>query len=594
MPKPAPRYSRSLAAALRTFRQRLADERALLPLSLMGIVTGFVTGMVIQAFRFLVEWPAFLWFASGHEAFEQLEPLHRTALAVYGALSLGLFLQFVIKKVPSMGVAHVLQRVNEYHGRLPLRPAVMQFLLGGWCIMTGQSSGREGPAVHLGAAASSLLGQYWKLPSNSIRVLAGCGTAAAIAASFNTPIAGVIFAMEVVLMDYTIAGFIPIMLSAITGTVISHWVYGSAPAFAPPILEAHSLFELPVFIGLGLILGCAAATFCAIHKQCLRLDKIPLWLRFTIAGTVTGGLGYFYPQIMGIGYDTVNLALDNKLTLAVLLSVGFAKLIASATASGMGLPIGIIGPSLVCGACLGGAIGFIINYWQPATVANDSLYVMIGMGAMMGATMNAPLAALTALLELTNTPDIILPAMIAIVVANLVSTQVFHQQPPHLATLARSGKDSNLSVFALALQRVGISSLMQSNVTHCARQLLPTALDALIHEKRRWIVVESAGRPPVLLNGTQLAKGYHEMIDNDDEPQPDEDKPLDLLTIPGEQLKISSIDYQASALEAWQQMESDNVDALLISSTFDSYAPAISGIITRHDIETYYHRPRHF
>ncbi len=577
---------------IRRFRQRLADESALLPLSLLGIITGFFTGVVIQAFRFFVEWPAFLWFADGHEAFEQLEPSHRFALALYGALSLGLFLQFIIKKVPTMGVAHVVQRINEFHGRLPVRPAIMQFLLGGWCIMTGQSSGREGPAVHLGAAASSYLGQVWKLPSNSIRVLAGCGTAAAIAASFNTPIAGVIFAMEVVLMDYTIAGFIPIMLSASAGTIISHWIYGSAPAFAPPILEHHSIFEVPAFIGLGILIGCASALFCYIHKSCLRLDKVPLWLRFTIAGTVTGGLGYFYPQIMGIGYDTVNQALDTELAFALLIGIGFAKLLASATASGMGMPIGIIGPSLVSGACLGGAIGIVINYATSSNLANDSLYVMIAMGAMMGAIMNAPLAALTALLELTNTPDIILPAMIAIVVSNLICTQIFRQHPPHLATLERSGKASNLSSFELALQRVGISSIMQSDVQHCMRHLGRDDIEQLIANKRRWIIVESAGQPPVLLNGLNLAKGYADLLESADDPKSDKD--IDLLAIPGDQLKIVEINYGSSALEAWNKMEAEDVDALLVSSTFDSYAPAISGIITRHDIDHYYHKPRHF
>ena len=581
-----------LAILAKNFRHRLADENALLPLSLMGIITGLLSGLVIQAFRFLIEWPSLIWHTGNHETFELLSATSRAALPIYGALSLGLFLQFVIKNLPTMGLPHVVQRLNNNHGRLPLRPAIMQFLIGIWCILTGQSSGREGPAVHLGAAVSSYCGQFWKLPSNSIRVLAGCGTAAAIAASFNTPIAGVIFAMEVVLLEYTLAGFMPIMLAASAGTLISRWVYGDTPAFAPQILEQHSLLEVPAFIALGLSIGAAAALFCFIQSQGLKLHKIPLWRRYTFAGVCTGGVAFYLPQVMGIGYDTVDLALEAQMGIYLLLAIGLAKLITAAISSGMGMPIGIIGPSIVSGACLGGALGIGINFIAPETVANDSLYVMIGMGAMMGAVMNAPLAALTALLELTNTPDIILPAMIAIVVATLTNTQIFKQKPPHLAALGINGNAKQLSVFEQALQRVGISSLSNSHVNSCMRSIEKRQLLQIMQNRPRWVVVETPGQASVLLSGHQLLQAYDD--DNKEFQKLEHDDSIDMLATPGEQLKLAELNNQASALEAWQMMEEEGVDALHISSTFDAYAPAISSVVTRQDIENYYHRPRTF
>lgn len=580
------------AVLAKNFRQRLADENALLPLSLMGIITGLLSGLVIQAFRFLIEWPSWFWNSGNHEAFELLSATSRAALPLYGALTLGLFLQFVIKNVPTMGLPHVVQRLNNNHGRLPLRPAIMQFLIGIWCILTGQSSGREGPAIHLGAAVSSYSGQVWRLPSNSIRVLAGCGTAAAIAASFNTPIAGVIFAMEVVLLEYTLAGFMPIMLAASAGTVISRWVYGDAPAFAPQILQQHSLLEVPAFIMLGIGIGMAAALFCFIQSQGLRLHKIPLWLRFTLAGAFTGAVGFYLPEVMGIGYDTVDLALEAQMGLYLLIAIGLAKLLTAAVSSGMGMPIGIVGPSIVSGACLGGALGISINFIAPNTVANDSLYVMIGMGAMMGAVMNAPLAALTALLELTNNADIILPAMIAIVVATLTNTQIFKQKPPHLAALHSSGKSKQLSVFEQALQRVGVSSLTNSHAISCMRSIEKIKVRQLMLNPPRWLVIESPGQASTLLSGHQLIQAFDE--DNDGFHNLTDDSSIDMLATPGEQLKLASIDNQASALEAWQLMNKENVEALLISSTFDAYAPAILRIVTRQDIESYYHKPRTF
>ena len=581
-----------MAVVAKNFRHRLADENALLPLALMGIITGLLSGLVIQAFRFLIEWPSWIWNNGNHEAFEMLSVTSRLALPLYGALTLGLFLQFIIKNVPSMGLPHVVQRLNNNHGRLSLRPAIMQFLIGIWCLLTGQSSGREGPAIHLGAAVSSYSGQVWRLPSNSIRVLAGCGAAAAIAASFNTPIAGVIFAMEVVLLEYTLAGFIPIMLAASAGTVISRLVYGDAPAFAPQIMQQHSLLEVPAFIILGLGIGLAAALFCFIQSQGLRLHKIPLWLRFTLAGLFTGAVALYLPEVMGIGYDTVDLALQAQMGLYLLLAIGIAKLLTAAVSSGMGMPIGVIGPSLVSGACLGGALGIGINFIAPDTIANDSLYVMIGMGAMMGAVMNAPLAALTALLELTNTPDIILPGMIAIVVATLTNTQIFKQKPPHLAALHSSGKSKQLSVFEQALQRVGISSLSNSHVISCMRTIEKQQLQKILLNPPRWLVVETLGQPSVLLAGHQLIQAFND--DNEGFHSLSDDSSIDMLATPGEQLKLANLDNRSSALEAWQIMEQENVDALLISSTFDAYAPAIISIVTRQDIENFYHKPRTF
>ncbi|MCK5881700.1 MAG: chloride channel protein, partial [Sinobacterium sp.] len=179
---------------IKSYRHRLGGESALLPLAILGILVGLLTGGVIQAFRLMIELPGGYWFGH-HELFENLAPIERLALAAGGATVLGLLLQFVFKSVPSLGLPHVVQRLNLNHGRFEARPAIMQFFVGVWLILTGQSSGREGPAIHLGSAVSALTGQFWKLPNNSIRILTGCGTAAAIAASFNTPIAGVLFAM---------------------------------------------------------------------------------------------------------------------------------------------------------------------------------------------------------------------------------------------------------------------------------------------------------------------------------------------------------------------------------------------------------------
>jgi CIC family chloride channel protein len=574
---------------MKKYRQRLSDESALLPLSFLGVFVGLLTGSVIQVFRYAIEWPGD-YFYGYHEAFESLSPELRFALPLYGALTMGLFLQFIIRRVPSIGLPHVVQHLNQHHGRLPLRPALLQFLLGSWCILTGQSSGREGPAIHLGAAASSLLGQAWRLPSNSIRVLTGCGTAAAIAASFNTPIAGVIFAMEVVMMEYAISSFIPVILAASAGTIVSHIVYGPAPAFIIPPLAEHSFYEVPAFILIGVGIGIASALFCYIHKQGLRLHHLPLWLRLSMAGLITGSIGFVLPQVLGIGYDTLDLALEAKLGLYLLLAIGFAKIIATAVSSGLGMPISTIGPTLVIGGCLGGGGGILINYLSPHSVANDSFYIMLGMGAMMGAVLNAPLAAVIALLELTNTPDIILPAMIAIVTATLINTQVFKQLAPHTLSLNTLGQRSQLSMFEIALQRVGVSSLMNCNIQLRKSIISKIELQALFARKLRWLVLEES-QQLTLVNAMQLELAFSA---SENLQALDDEDTIDLLAMPGEQINLVTVHFQASALEAWQAMAESNSQAAFILGSFDAYAPEISGIITHNDLEEFYQKPRVF
>lgn len=575
---------------VKSYRRRLGAENALLPLSFLGIFVGLLTGGIIQVFRFAIEWPGDYWLGN-HEHFEALSPDSRFVLVLFSALALGLFLQFIVRKPSSIGLLHVVQHLNKHHGRLPMRGLILQFIVGIWTILSGQSSGREGPAVHLGAAASSLLGQYWKLPSNSLRVLIGCGSAAAIAASFNTPIAGVIFAMEVIMLEYSITGFIPVMLSASAGTLISRIIYGAEPAFIIPPLAQHSLFELPAFIALGVACGTGAAVFCSLHKQGLRLHKyLPLWSRITLAGFITAGFGFYVPEVLGMGYDSLDLALASKMGVLLLLAIGVSKILVTAASSGLGMPISTIGPSLVAGGCLGGAMGVIINFLAPVHIANDSFYVMLGMGAMMGAVLNAPLAALIALLELTNTPDIILPALIAIITATLLNSTIFKQKPPHIASLDFDGQRSHLSMFEITLQKISASSLMNKNLRQCQALLQKTQLLDIIDSKPRWVLV-SDNNQQTLLNGTQLAKSYEEDIELQELATSAD---INLLSLPGEQIIPAMVHFQDSALEVWQAMEQANTTVAYISGAFDAYAPEISGIITRQDLEDFYQKPRLF
>src|SRR5690606_38345652 len=294
--------------------------------------------------------------------------------------------------------------------------------------LSGHSVGREGPSVHLGAATGSQLGQWLRLPNNSLRSLVACGTAAAIGASFNTPLAGVAFAMEGVLMEYTIAGFLPVILAAVSATALMRLFYGDDLAFSVPSLHMESLLEIPYFLLSGLLIGALAAGFIQLLRSIARLAYgRAVVLRCLAAGIGVGLCGLLVPEVMGLGYDTVNQALLGQIGLLALLAIVAFKTIATGIAIGAGLPGGVIGPTFVIGAAAGGVLGQLAGQLAPGAASSVGFYALIGMGAMMSASLRAPLAAITAMLELTGNPNVIMPGMLTVAAATLVCSEVFKQ-----------------------------------------------------------------------------------------------------------------------------------------------------------------------
>ena len=230
--------------------------------------------------------------------------------------------------------------------------------------------------------------------------------------------------MEVVLLEYSIRGFIPIILASVAGAIVSRAVFGSATAFDVPALDMHSLLEVPFILLLGLLAGVVAAGFIRLMKQLQRLNTLPLPVKWGGLTLTTILLSLYLPEVLGIGYDTVNDALAGKVVIGMLAGLLLAKLFLGAWAAAVGFPVGLIGPTLFIGAGTGRlvwpAVGPNLFSSLPLSVG---FYAMLGMGALMGATLRAPLAALVALLELTANPNIIMPGMLVIVVAGLVVSE---------------------------------------------------------------------------------------------------------------------------------------------------------------------------
>ncbi|MCZ6709711.1 MAG: chloride channel protein [Gammaproteobacteria bacterium] len=567
--------------SLEFFRRRLADVDALPQLAVLAVVAGLLTGMVILVFRTTVDYVLDSWLlAEGSESFETLAYFERLALPILGAAIIGGLLTRLAGEDLRVGVVHVMERLSRHQGYLPPRNAIVQFVGGVLALISGQSGGREGPAIHLGAASSSLLGQAFELPNNSIRTLVACGTAAAIASSFNTPIAGVIFAMEVVMMEYTIGSFIPVIIAAVTSTLLTHYVIGNDPAFVVAPLQLYSMMEIPFVTLAGIAIGCVAAGFIVLVQLFAKLDHWPFWIRALLAGSITGLAAISTPQIMGVGYDTVNGAMLGELTLVTLLLIVVMKSLASAGAVGLGLPVGLIGPTFVIGAGLGGLIGIIGNYFDPLQASSEGFYVMLGMAAMMAAVLQAPLAALMAVLELTANPNLILPAMLIIVVATMVTSVVFRQKSVYLATLHTLGLDYPPGPVTLHMQRAGVAAIMCRELVRVNHECSVTRAHEALKDNPRWIVVETKpGDIRCVLNANDLA-AYLEEHDPD-QPQ------IDLLQIPAMRKDVVSLDSRATVEQAQQTLANADAEALCVRRISTSMIDAVLGVITQEDIDNY-------
>jgi len=574
---------------LEWLRLRLATGEALWVMTLLGAAAGISAGLVIVAFRWLIDWGQ-MWLTGTPGDFEHLDPLLRLGLAVSGALLVGLVFQRLGGKA-SVGVVHVIERLAYHHGQMPLRNAVLQFFAGAACIISGQSVGREGPAVHLGAASASNIGYRMGLPNNSLLVLVACGTAASISASFDTPLAGVIFAMEVVMMEYTIAGFTPVLVASVSAALITQWAYGHGVAFQVPALSIGSNWEMALLLVMALILGTMSALFIGAVQQTVRWGRnVPVVLRFGLAGLATGLIALLMPEVMGIGYDSVNHALLGHYALWALLAMLAAKLVATTLAIGLGLPGGVIGPTLVMGAAVGGAMGMLASWLYGDSAASPGFYALLGMVGMMSATLQAPLAALTAMLELSGNLNIILPGMLVVVGANLVVSEVFHKRSIFRMLLRERGLDYAPDAITRHLRSIGVIRVMDRRFERVDAQASLAELQTALDNHPLWLVVEVDAHPVRLLAAAELERQLAELLDGSEEDLVD-GKPVGSELSPElarQGLRIGLIEARANLQEALVALQDEHVDALAVSKRLRK--PAVEGILTRAEIDQQYNR----
>lgn len=572
-------------------QHRLAHLDALPQLTILGFLCGLAAAGVITVFRLSIDIPLHLSLGNS-EDFESLSSYWHFFLPVAGALIIGTLLHFIPKENRQVSIGHVLERLHNHQGKLPATNWVVQFFGGILALLSGQSMGREGPAVHLGAGIASQLGQWLRLPNNCLRTLVGCGVASAIAASFNTPMAGVIFSMEVILMEYTIAGFIPVIMASVTGAIVGRLVFGPEPAFTVVPLQMESLSNLPVVALAGLVIAVFAALFIRLQLLINKQQHHPIILRMLTAGSITGALALWTPQILGVGYDTIDAVMHGDLALPLLLSIIVAKLIATSVSGGLGVPGGLIGPMLFIGAMLGAAIGTVTNMVLPESGANPSFYVLLGMSAMMAAVMNAPLAALITVFELTHNPHTIFPTMLIVVVAVITTRQLFRCEGIFIAQLEANGYSLSHGPIRQALDRVGVRSVMETRFLRCKNRNTISELRQRLQQHPAWLVVDEPDHDKYLLAAADVSTYLENLSDKDgktEEQTPlSEEEEIKLLDIPGRQWLLKPIHQQASLFEAQQQLNQFKADALYVEREGVTWLSPVIGVVTKEHIDNYY------
>ena len=341
------------------------------------------------------------------------------------------------------GVPEVMYAVARNGGRIKPQVAGVKALASALCIGGGGSVGREGPIVQIGSALGSTIGRVVKVTEPRMRVLVACGAAGGIAATFNAPLAGVFFAMELILADFTAQSFGLVVLAAVTSSAIGRAVLGDEPFLALPPFTVEHAGEYLLFAILGVVAGGVGVGFTKvlyrIEDVCDSVWRGPEWARPAVGGLLLGLLLLVLPQMYGVGYPVLGNAIDGRYAIAFLLLLLVGKMLATSLTIGIGGSGGVFAPSLFIGAMLGAAFGAVAHSALPGVAGPVGAYGLIGMGAVFAGAARAPITAVIIMFELTNEYTIILPLMTAIVIATLVS----HALSPD-------------SVYTLKLRRRGV------------------------------------------------------------------------------------------------------------------------------------------
>lgn len=376
----------------------------------------------------------------------------RLLLPAVGGAIVGPLIYFLAREAKGHGVPEVMIAVITRNSVIRPIVVIVKSVASAISIASGGSVGREGPIVQIGAAIASTAGQVLRLHPVQLKTLVGCGVSAGIAATFDAPMAGTLFALELIVADFGLSAFTPILISAVGATAVTRHYHGDITEFVLPLFTMVSLWEFGLYLVLGLVAGVIGFVFSRsiyVADDLFEKTRIPQWIRPAAGGLLVGVAAIFYPHIMGVGYDAIRVLFDGQLALGVMLLLVVLKIAATAITIGSGGSGGVFAPSLFIGAMLGGAFGHVVNQLFPTMTASPGAYALVGMAAVNGACTLAPLSAIIILVELTNEYAILLPLMFTVVMATFVSRKlsaesIYTEKLRRRGIQAHHGEDLNI------------------------------------------------------------------------------------------------------------------------------------------------------
>ena len=564
------------------FRNVLMFDQNML---ILAALLGFLAGFASTFFRWMIEFFGSVFSVKGFFITgipPQMYPFLLPLMPMVGGCFIGLICKFFPNAVKENGVHKVMYAVALNDGKVRKRTITSCAVTSSITIGSGGSAGREGPTVQIGAAVGSTLGQWLHLSTERVRVLVGCGAAAGIAASFNAPLAGVLFALEIVLGDFTIHTFSPIIIASVIGTVTGRALEGNEVTFDVPVHELVHPTEIIFYLALGMLCGAVARlfTFIYFYAQQIFEEKIniPDYFKPALGGFIVGMISIFLPQILGNGYDYMEQALTGQMFWGLAFLLVFMKIMCTSITLGSGGMGGVFAPSLFIGAMLGTAFGSTIHGVFPTLTASAETYSVVGMGAVAGAVMQAPLTNILMLFELTNDYTLILPIMVSCI-ASSYTYQRFTKHSIYVQYLLNRGINIRHGREVSIMNSIKVRDVMNTEFTTIAQEMpFRKILETISYSKNFYFpVLDNKGDMTGILSFSDIREMMFE-------------EQLGDLLVAGELAthKVLALTPEQNLNQAMELFTQLDVDQLPVVRHDDKVK--VIGMITRGDVMASYNR----
>lgn len=570
------------------FLARLRDRAAvalardqILAWGALAALVGISAGFVNVGFRYSLR--AAHWFfwefiggALGVERHRELVPL----IPLAGAMAIVGLARLFPGEIMGYGFPRFLEMVNLQGARLRKRWMVLKTLSASVTIGSGGSAGLEGPIAQAGGAVGYSFGGFLRLPASQLRVLIACGSAGAIAAVFNAPIAGVLFAEEIVLLgDFALRSLTPAVISAVMATLVTRAVFGDTRLFDLPAVPHPMLMEIPLFIALGIVLGILAVLYTLVFhhtRKGFARSRLPWYARPLIGALLVGLVGVILPEAMGEGYSTLNLALTAQLGIGLAAACAAAKILTVALTLGSGNSGGVFAPSLFIGGTAGSAFGQAARAIFPRWAPSPEIFALVGMGAFLGAATHAPLTGLFLVFELTDNYRVVLPAFLAGFVAvgiatNLLRSSIDTYELEDRGINLRAGFEESV------MNRIPVREVMTTQVVSVREGMRISDMIRLIHDSDQTTLPVVNDRQELL--GAVTLSDLTAVL-------PDRDLCDMLLVADLARLEIEAVDIEENMNDAIRKFALSALEALPVVQ-----GNRVVGMVRRGDlVDLYHHR----